>query len=432
MPPKPPKKCTHRALSKTSAAYWQSKVFLEKKGGWSSSTYFVRIQARGERRKVRLESTIKEDAGREALAFYLKVISQGWPAEASEKNKDYTDSSEEAPVGPVTVSWWISATSPLLAARTSTAEKYAESLRTLAAGLLGVPRFRGATSKALVDQMPLSVLTSEKIQDWIDSRMRLAREKGLTATTRSGNTVRAVLRNARGLFSESLRKAVEAAEGIAAEDPFADVRAPKKVIVKYTSRFDAESLLAQANKELRTPPAENDSAERISQFEQWKIIYLGLVAGLRYNEIDKLRSRDISCKAGRISIRAHDQFQPKAAASEGDVLVSNDAAEVIKEMLQHTKGEWFLLEARSSRNKNYRSGLHHDRAVAWLRRYEENGFRPFRDVPKPIHELRKEAGTLVNQKHGLNETKHFLRHGDIATTAAFYVGTKGQITTGLS
>ena len=240
MPPKPPKKCTHRALSKTSAAYWQSKVFLEKKGGWSSSTYFVRIQARGERRKVRLESTIKEDAGREALAFYLKVISQGWPAEASEKNKDYTDSSEEAPVGPVTVSWWISATSPLLAARTSTAEKYAESLRTLAAGLLGVPRFRGATSKALVDQMPLSVLTSEKIQDWIDSRMRLAREKGLTATTRSGNTVRAVLRNARGLFSESLRKAVEAAEGIAAEDPFAHVRAPKKVIVKYTSRFDAE------------------------------------------------------------------------------------------------------------------------------------------------------------------------------------------------
>ena len=431
MPPKSPKRSTQRALSKTSAAYWQSKVFLEKKGGWASSTYFVRIQARDERRKVRLESTIKEDAGREALAFYLKVISQGWPAEAPEEQKD-ADALEGVSVELVTVSWWISATSPLLSARASTGEKYAESLRTLAAGLLGVPRFRSAASKALVDQMPLSVLTSEKIQDWIDSRMRLAREKGPTSTTRSGNTVRAVLRNARGLFSESLRKAVEASEAVAVEDPFASVRAPKKVIVKYTSRFDAESLLAHASKELRTPPAPDDSAERISQFEQWKIIYLGLVAGLRYNEIDKLRSRDISCKAGRISIRAHDQFQPKAAASEGDVLVSNDAAEVIKEMLQHTKGEWFLLEARSSRNKNYRSGLHHDRAVAWLRRYEENGFRPFKDVPKPIHELRKEAGTLVNQKHGLNETKHFLRHGDIATTAAFYVGTKGQITTGLS
>jgi integrase len=171
--------------------------------------------------------------------------------------------------------------------------------------------------------------------------------------------------------------------------------------------------------------------DRISNFEQWKIIYLGLVAGLRYNEIDKLRLRDICRKTGKISIRAHEEFQPKAGASEGDVMVSEGAAKVVKEMLNHTQGEWLLLEARSSRTKGYRSGLNHDKAVAWLRRYQENGFHPFADVPKPLHELRKEAGTLVNQKHGLNEAKNFLRHGDIATTATYYVGSKGQITTGL-
>jgi hypothetical protein len=67
-----------------------------------------------------------------------------------------------------------------------------------------------------------------------------------------------------------------------------------------------------------------------------------------------------------------------------------------------------------------------------LRAYEERGIQPFSDVPKPIHELRKEAGTLVNSQHGLNEAKNFLRHSSIATTAAYYVGSKGDITTGLS
>jgi hypothetical protein len=49
-----------------------------------------------------------------------------------------------------------------------------------------------------------------------------------------------------------------------------------------------------------------------------------------------------------------------------------------------------------------------------------------------LKQLRKEAGTLVNSQHGLNEAKNFLRHSSIATTAAYYVGSKGNITTGLS
>jgi hypothetical protein len=70
--------------------------------------------------------------------------------------------------------------------------------------------------------------------------------------------------------------------------------------------------------------------------------------------------------------------------------------------------------------------------VAWLRRYEEGEQKPFADVNKPIHELRKEAGTLVNKNHGLAEAQNFLRHSSIATTASFYVGSKGQVATGLA
>lgn len=68
------KKGSARTASKTAAIYWQSKVYLEKKPGWTSSTYYVRIQVRKERRKFVLKATTKEAAGREALELYLSVL----------------------------------------------------------------------------------------------------------------------------------------------------------------------------------------------------------------------------------------------------------------------------------------------------------------------------------------------------------------------
>lgn len=86
--------------------------------------------------------------------------------------------------------------------------------------------------------------------------------------------------------------------------------------------------------------------------------------------------------------------------------------------------EWIAMAKRS----------YHDAILRWLRKYEERGIRPFADIPKPLHELRKEAGTLVNSQRGLNEAKNFSRHSSISisTPAAYYVGSTGNITTGLS
>ena len=71
------KKGSARTASKTTASFWQSKVYLEKKPGWTSNTYYVRIQIRKERRKFVLEATTKEAAGREALELYLSVLTTG-------------------------------------------------------------------------------------------------------------------------------------------------------------------------------------------------------------------------------------------------------------------------------------------------------------------------------------------------------------------
>jgi hypothetical protein len=50
---------------------------------------------------------------------------------------------------------------------------------------------------------------------------------------------------------------------------------------------------------------------------------------------------------------------------------------------------------------------------------------------KPIHELRKEFGSMVNRKHGLSAASDQLRHSGIAITAAYYIDRPRKATSGL-
>ncbi|MEO5913777.1 MAG: site-specific integrase [Luteolibacter sp.] len=417
-----------RAASKTSAAYWKNKVYLEKKDAWISANYFVRIQAAGTRRKVRLEASVLEDAAREALAFYLDVRVNGWPAE---EHPTPAGSDPENGLSDPSVRDWIELAKRHANVRQETIEKYAESFLTVVGEILGMRRARKKEDREKIANTKLAVITKPRIQNWINSRLELARLMDPVKANRAKNTIRALVGNANGLFSKHIIESTEGM-GFAAIHPFSDLKLPRKFVPKYSSRFDPVLLLRVARKELGRPPARSLDREGITKYEQWKILYLALVGGLRYNEIDKLRIQDISTATGKISVRTHEDFRPKTTESEGDVLVGATACKVIKTMLEHADGPWFLREQRSKTNKSYRAGQHHDNLVKWLRNYEERGFRPFAEIPKPVHELRKEAGTLVNNLHGLNETKNFLRHSSITTTATYYVGSKGDITTGLS
>jgi len=50
---------------------------------------------------------------------------------------------------------------------------------------------------------------------------------------------------------------------------------------------------------------------------------------------------------------------------------------------------------------------------------------------KPIHELRKEFGSLVNLKHGIYAASRALRHSDITTSARHYIAKKERVSVGL-
>jgi hypothetical protein len=46
---------------------------------------------------------------------------------------------------------------------------------------------------------------------------------------------------------------------------------------------------------------------------------------------------------------------------------------------------------------------------------------------RPIHELRKEVGSLIADEHGIYAASRFMRHADIRITAASYLDKKKRI-----
>jgi len=74
--------------------------------------------------------------------------------------------------------------------------------------------------------------------------------------------------------------------------------------------------------------------------------------------------------------------------------------------------------------RKYRAERTWKRLTAWLRAHGVT-------AQKPNHELRKEAGSIINENFGLHSASVFLRHADISTTAKSYVDNRKRVTVGL-
>lgn len=435
---KPNSKTKKPPASKNTAAYWQQKVFREQKhdpdddsreksARWVSAHFYVRMQVGTERRKIRLKSTTAEEAGKESAKLYREISANGWPTKKARKKTVTSTETIESDKREGSVGQWIAAATLHAKVRENTAKKYAESLRTIVGDIIELSKSRKKECRAKIDNFLLDDLTSDKIRAWILKRTD-STGRNVSQVRRSNTTARTLIVNARSLFTSAIQESM----GISNEkqrNPFRSLKLPRKTVLSYTSKFDARLLLSKATDELSK---DHNGIDTESRYEQWKILYLALVAGLRYREIDNLRVQDISPSIRKISIRSHGDYEPKTEASEADVTVSEGAAKILEQMLNKTKGKWVVADGKSKKAAAYRTGAHHEKLLDWLRNYEERGIKPLADIHKPLHELRKEAGTLVNSQHGLYEAKDFLRHSDIATTAAYYVGSKGEITTGLS
>ena len=73
---------------------------------------------------------------------------------------------------------------------------------------------------------------------------------------------------------------------------------------------------------------------------------------------------------------------------------------------------------------HYRAEKEFDALVRWLRSKGVGG-------RVPLHVLRKEFGSLMNEKFGIYAASRTLRHGRLEVTSAYYTDRKSRKTLGL-
>jgi integrase len=200
--------------------------------------------------------------------------------------------------------------------------------------------------------------------------------------------------------------------------PFHQVKFYKRQSAKYESTFNVEELLMKAQDELIG----------IEQDQQWIILVIAVCSGLRRGEIDRLTWNQVLFDHKKIFLGTTEVFDPKSDSGVS-VPMDDDLITLLRSHKEKHGGEYVIQSdvkpLFNTSTPHYRADRHEKALIKWLRK---NG----NDAHKPIHTLRKEAGSLVTQKYGLHAASLFLRHADIQVTSDHYVDSTKPSSTGLS
>ncbi len=420
-----------RNIGKADARYWQQagKLDLDPRGNGALS---CRIQMNGRREPFPLRTTNKAAAATKAARIYGDVMALGWDA-ALAKHKPDAAKPKGSTVGDL-----LAAVSELANVRPTTLRGYTASFRRIAADVMGVEakasryaRCGGGRESwlAAVDAVPLAKLTPDRIEAW-KLRYVFTRTAGDETKARSArNSANTLLRMGKGLFAKRLLKLAANRISLPSPLPFDGVELFPRQSMRYVSTMNLESVLIAARDDL----AQNDA-------EAFKAFVLCLFAGLRRNEADKLRWNSIDFDTGAIRIKTQSDFAPKAETSLGDVPIDAELCAILRGLRAKEPKAEYVLSADAAKRifkaartpsaplslkwSKYRAAATFKRLVDWLRVHGVAS-------RTPLHTMRKEAGSLICEKHGLFAASRFLRHADIAITAQHYTAQKERVTIGL-
>ena len=267
-----------------------------------------------------------------------------------------------------------------------------------------------------MERVRLEAVTPAAINKWKMNYVRVRAGNDLEKERKTKNSANSKMRQAKGLFSKKILPHVAKVLTLPEELPFDGVSFFPRQSMRYSSKIDAPKLIREA-------------VETLSKIEPeaFKIFLLGIMAGLRAKEIDTLLWGQINFEAGTITIEATPYFRPKTEDSIGNVEIEPETAEILRGYRARAKGE-FVIESkrppkerrgRERRAKTAFSALH-----SWLK---DQGV----EAQKPLHELRKEFGSLICKEGGIFAASRALRHADVAITAAHYLDKKESVTVGL-
>jgi len=404
--------------SKATASYWKTKIFQRQQGG----SFWVQIQHGGQpQKKVSLRTPVEHTAAERARDVYLALANgQSWD-EALAQWKP-----QSAPAGDAasTIGDFLTELKAKADLKAKTLEGYAVALRKIVADAFGIDggkekyNYRtGGYQRWLqrVHAIKLAKLTPAIVQQW--KRAFLARAGDDPIRSRAAKiSVNSFLRRAKSLFAPQAVKHLSRVQ-LPSPLPFDKVSFEPRQSMRYRSTINVKELTAAAHKEL----AQNDAPAFLA-------FLLALGAGLRRIEIDRLEWSAFRWDDNVIRIEPTQHFDVKTEHSIGDVPVDVELMEIMRGYHAKARSS-FVIESRNLPRKratfeNYRAQHVFERLTAWLR---SKGV----SAQKPIHELRKEFGSMVNRQHGLTAASHLLRHADIAITAAHYIDRPRQATSGL-
>lgn len=409
--------------SKDSEPYWYQRVFLYTRTNsagvvYTDSEYTVRISHEGRRARFQLGTSNKRAAAQKARDIYRGLVANGW----GEASKNPSEGKINAP----TIGDVIRVYLELTEAAEKTAENYVRVFRSVVADIKRISgdknRFdyvNGGNEKwkAKVDNVLLSDITQARVQKWKVSYVKERSGDPLRKNS-AMESANSYIRYCRSIFKPDILPHMQKELVLPEDLPFSAVKLYPRQNTRYVSTFSVIEVMEKAKKEL----------VGIEQDQQWLIFTLAVSTGMRRNEIDKLTWRQINFDKNFINVSATEHMGVKG--TEGCVDIEPELATMLKGYYAKYRdaGEFVIqsdiMPAFKSRVTKYRANRHLQAVVAWLRK---NGVK----AHKPIHTLRKEAGSEVCKRYGLHAASTFLRHADIQVTSAHYVENKEKITSGL-
>lgn len=400
-------------LPKTDVRYWGAKLTRRTNDEWNARIRFAGVQSWWP-----LKTTNREQAATKARDIWLSLQTHGFETTEA-KFKPWTVMPVVNPAESLTVGEFIKAVTAVTVVRPTTLTTYTRKLRFLVSQMA---RIKGARSKydyvhggadkwrEQVDKTPLSVLTPEKVMQWRTAYISQHDAQPMKRGS-AQQTAASIIRSAKALFSPKIIRNI----GIKLPTPlpFDGVDLGKRPRTRYQSKVDAPLLATQAHEELKE-----------AHPEQFKIFLLAFGAGLRRSEIDRLTWSHFNWERGTISIEATEYGMTKTEGSAEEIDVGTDLLAYFKTAKANSKTE-FVIESKAAPTaaphwNRYRCDCHFKTMLAWLR---SKGVT----TRNPLHTLRKEFGSLINQKFGIFAASAALRHSNITITREAYVDRKERI-----
>lgn len=253
--------------------------------------------------------------------------------------------------------------------------------------------------------MPVSVLNDGSVQVYQQSQLdRSRRPKSINSDLRQGRSV----------FSKRARAHYKAL----------------KIAMPITLRDFLDAPMLPDHDEGGYEPIDRGTIVRMDaaigrlkaeDFEMWKIISLIRRIGMRSKEILNAKGSWLEARGEHTVINLRNRrgrtdqpdFKTKNKL-EGLIILDQEMIEAFAEV---RPDEYLIAQGEKPTT---RTNLIYRKANKWMRKFVP-------DRSKCLYELRKEAGSVVAEEHGLDAARQLLRHKDRSTTEKYYAAALNPI-----